>query len=231
MMELGSLLGSSLTSETGEPPWGLSRFSSLGRDFDFLGGLGDLGRGGGDLPRAEDLLFLGLIERDLFLDLDFLSRDLDLRGLRERLGLRLRDRVRERRYLLVSGDLLLLSSYFVRPLRPLDRDLRDLSLLREPDRDLERDLPLDRDLRLPRLSSRSRSVSDFLDRWEDDTSSLRVTTETGGGNGGADSGGGGGGGGATAEFGGGGGGVGCMLVEEEAGAGGTVFGGVVESGE
>lgn len=113
--------------------------------------------GGGDLPRTEDLLFLGLMERDLFLDLDFLSHDLDRRGLRDRLGLRLRDLVRERRYRFEIGDLLLLSSYLLRPLLHLERDLRDLSLLLEPDRDLERDLPRDGDLRLPLLSSLSLS--------------------------------------------------------------------------
>lgn len=56
--------------------------------------------GGGDLPRPDALLFLGLIVRDLFLDLDLLSLDLERRGLLERLGLRVRERVLDLRYLL-----------------------------------------------------------------------------------------------------------------------------------
>lgn len=52
----------------------------------------------GDLPRIRGR-DLGLRERDLFLDLDFLSRDLERRGLLERLGLLVRERVRERLYL------------------------------------------------------------------------------------------------------------------------------------
>lgn len=228
--ELGSLLGSGLTSATGEVPCGLSLFSSLGNDFDFLGGVGDRGVGGGDLPRPDVLLFLGLIVRDLFLDLDLLSLDLERRGLLDRLGLRVRERVLDLRYLLVGGDLLLLSSYLLRPERPLERDLLDLSLLLDLERERDLDLPRDGDLRLPRLSSRSRSDSDFLDLCEEDTSSLRVMTDAGTGGGGADSGG-GGGGGAAAELGGGGGGAGCMPVDEEVAGGGTAFGGVVESGE
>lgn len=142
--ELGSLLGSGLTSATGEVPCGLSLFSSvnaiitnsttrvhetmfnvktymiwfhlkvnrlhqvtsqytpLGNDFDFLGGVGDRGVGGGDLPRPDVLLFLGLIVRDLFLDLDLLSLDLERRGLLDRLGLRVRERVLDLRYLFVK---------------------------------------------------------------------------------------------------------------------------------
>lgn len=70
----------------------------LGRDL-FLVGDGVLGKMAGDLPRIRGL-DLGLRERDLFLDLDFLSRDLELRGLLERLGLLVRERVLDRLYLL-----------------------------------------------------------------------------------------------------------------------------------
>lgn len=150
--------GSTLTSVDGELCKGLSRFSSFGMDFDFRRGLEDLG----DRPRV--LLFPGLRERDLFLDRERLSRDLDLRGLLDRLGLLVRERVLERLYLLLGGDLRLLSSYLLRPLRPLDLDLLNLSLLRDLDRDFDLDLPRDGDLRRPLLSSLSRSESDFLDR-------------------------------------------------------------------
>lgn len=67
----------------------------------FLVGEGVLGKMAGDLPRIRGL-DLGLRERDLFLDLDFLSRDLERRGLLDRLGLLVRERVRERLYLLSS---------------------------------------------------------------------------------------------------------------------------------
>lgn len=70
----------------------------LGSDL-FLVGDGVLGKMAGDLPRIRGL-DLGLRERDLFLDLDFLSRDLERRGLLDRLGLLVRERVRERLYLL-----------------------------------------------------------------------------------------------------------------------------------
>lgn len=69
----------------------------LGSDL-FLDGLGDLGRIAGDLPRTRGL-DLGLGDRDLFLDLDFLSRDLERRGLRDLLGLLVRERVRDLLYL------------------------------------------------------------------------------------------------------------------------------------
>ena len=58
----------------------------------------------GDLPRIRGL-DLGLRERDLFLDLDFLTLDLERRGLLERLGLLVRERVRDRLYLLGSKTL------------------------------------------------------------------------------------------------------------------------------
>lgn len=60
-------------------------------DLDFLGG--GVGERGGDLPPLVEVRPRGLMERDLFLDLDLRSLDLDRRGLR------VRDRVRERLYL------------------------------------------------------------------------------------------------------------------------------------
>lgn len=221
------------TSRTGDelPPPGLvSPFSSL-----ITALTGELGeRITGDLSRPA--LPRGLVDR-FWRDLDLLSRapsrflELErLAGLLDLRGLRVRERVRDLRYLFVGGERRLLSSYLLRPVRPLDLDLR-LSLLLDLERDLDLPLPIGLgDLLLPLgLSSLLRiSMSCFLVLCEEDTSSFRVITEDKG-IGGATSG--GGGGGAGAETGGGGGGVGSPFVAATVPFSATTGEAVVESGE
>lgn len=219
------------TSRTGDelPPPGLVSFSSLMTAL--TGELGE--RITGDLSRPA--LPRGLVDR-LLRDLDLLSRSLDLErlGLLDLRGLRVRERVRDLRYLFVGGERRLLSSYLFLPERPLSLDLdRRLSLLLDLERDLDLPLPIGLgDLLLP-LGGRSSllriSMSCFLVLCEEDTSSFRVITEDRG-MGGATSGGGGGGAGAEAA-GGGGGGVGSPFVAAAVPFSATTGEAVVESGE